>query len=117
MPTNDRGTPIAGNHRPTPRIAQMIATRMGNDAQSSMWGTAPNLYRTSSGPSIEESQAALDNYRFQRDELNGPNHPDADLHAHADLDRTARYIGETIRMEKRGENFKPTQSYKDLPNY
>jgi hypothetical protein len=117
MPFNHRGDFVAPNHRPTPRLAQILSTRMGNDAQATVWRTAPNLYRASAGPSIEESQAALDNYRSQRDFLGDKDNPDADLSAHADLAQTKNYINETLKFERTGENFKPTKSYKDMPNF
>lgn len=108
---NHRGQPTGTNHRPTPRLANALSTRIARDIQSQMWETAPNLYRATQGPSPEEAQSALDNYRYQRD-MQKKNPMNSD-----EVSKTAKYIGETIKMEKTGENFPAIQSYKNFPNH
>ena len=55
MPYNEKGAPIPGNHRPTPRLARLVARQMSTSAFSSSF-------------SPEYAQSEIDNYRYARDE-------------------------------------------------
>jgi hypothetical protein len=55
MPDNHRGMPLNGNHRPTPRLAQLLARQMSTSAFKSPF-------------SSEYAQSELDHYRYARDE-------------------------------------------------
>ena len=63
MPDNHRGMPLNGNHRPTPRLARLMA-RAQND-----------LYEFPSDSSVaftpEETQEYINNYRDGRNTDNG----------------------------------------------
>lgn len=108
-PFNHRGEPLSGNHRPTPRIAQIVAKRLGNEAQNHAWTTSPYLYRTMQAPSIEETQAAIDSYRLNRDYNKFG--PDADLEAYMHQDKTAKFIGDAINADRLGANWGPDEPY------
>jgi hypothetical protein len=101
MAHDHRMNPVGSNHRPTPRVAQAVAKRLGYDTQVSTWDTAPHLYRTTQGPSVDEVQAGLDNYRYNRDHGSTPD----------TVAKTAKYIGEAIKMEKSGSPYAPDRPY------
>lgn len=109
MPTNHRGDFIAPNYRSTPRIAQAVATRLGNEAQNQAWRTSPNLHRALQAPSLENTQAALDNYRYNRDYNSAG--IDADLMNHEAVEQTGKFIGDAVQRERTGSNYGPTEPY------
>jgi hypothetical protein len=108
-PFTHRGEPIAGNHRPTPRIAQAVATRLGNEAQNHAWGTSPNLYRAMQSPSLADTQAAINNYRDNRDYNKFG--PDADLSAEHETAKTGKFIGDAVQRERTGKNYGADEPY------
>lgn len=73
-PYNHRGTPIAGNHRPTPRIARIVEQHLNQkieDASERLLADQPLLNYTMGGQAryTEEGagQHVIDRYRELRD--------------------------------------------------
>lgn len=65
MPYTHRGTPTGDNHRPTPRIAQMLqAYGMGHDTTFGAYGAWTG--QQSSPDAMSMQQGAIDFYRGQR---------------------------------------------------
>lgn len=54
MPSTHRGVPVPGNHRPTPRLVQMMAHELGR-----FWGGAiPEEYRDATAQNMIDSHRA-----------------------------------------------------------
>lgn len=59
MTTDHRGTPVGGNHRPTPRIALLLAHEMGNPSNRKfLRGAIPSEYREETAQNLINSHRA-----------------------------------------------------------
>lgn len=87
MPNTHRGVPVPGNHRPTPRLAQLMA-KVGNMG-------------------LEDGQAYLNNYRSLRDSSV------FNLKARKEAKGMKKDISEAIEIDKRGKGMKPFSYYEE----
>jgi hypothetical protein len=60
-------------------------------------------------PSLEGTQAALDNYRYNRDYNKFG--PDADLSAEHETEKTGKFIGDAVQRERTGKNYGADEPY------
>ena len=57
MGTTHRGTPTGNNHRPSPRISQMLVHQMGHDPEF-LGGAIPEEYREETAQNLIDSHRA-----------------------------------------------------------